>query len=330
MSLPAVSLPKVSLIVPVYDVQPWLAAFLASAGQQTLVDFELIAVDDASTDDSLALLQAAARSDERIRVLAKHSNAGVAIARQGAMEAARGEWLAFVDPDDTMLPDRLERMIAVATQLDVDWLADDQSIYLDGDEEPLGRLLTDEAPGAGPVTLAHLLRRDQPGQIGYGTLKPVIRRSFLEHHGLRYPSVVDSCSDFVFQVDCGVAGARMALLNEPLYGYRLREGSKVTGTGWRGTIEKLRRANEAAGAIVAAGGDGALSEALAARGRAIDDLEAYFQLVASWREGAGLAGVQAFARRPEAWLSAARRLVGAARRRLRGVDPAMGALGRST
>lgn len=321
--------PTVSLIVPVYNVEPWLEAFLASVRQQTLAEFELIAIDDRSTDGSLRLLLAAAAMDRRIRVVSRESNAGVAQARQRAMDLARGKWLAFVDPDDMMMPNRLERMVEVAEERDVDWVSDDQLIFLDGDEEALGKLLIDEPEDAAAVGLHHLLRRDRPGQIGYGTLKPLIRRSFLERHGLVYPTVIDSCSDFVFQVSCGAAGGRMALLNEPLYLYRLRQGSKVTGTGWRGTIDKLRRANEAAGDIVRPTGDGELIRALQARTRAIDDLEAYFQLVSSWREGAGLAGIRAFARRPAAWLSASRRLVGAVGRRLRGVDPAMGVLGRS-
>ncbi|MCW5898878.1 MAG: glycosyltransferase family 2 protein [Flavobacteriales bacterium] len=96
---------KVSVVLPVYNKAPWLRECLHSILGQTFGDFELIAVDDASTDDSLAILRAV--GDPRLRVVALERNLGPAGAAQRAMDLAQGEYIARLDADDLMLPGRL-------------------------------------------------------------------------------------------------------------------------------------------------------------------------------------------------------------------------------
>jgi glycosyltransferase involved in cell wall biosynthesis len=101
---------KVSVIVPVYNKAPYLKASFDSIFTQTYADLEVIAVDDRSTDDSLAVLRS--MSDPRLKVFPLEKNLGPAGAAQRAMDLAQGEYLVRMDADDIMLPDRVERQVA--------------------------------------------------------------------------------------------------------------------------------------------------------------------------------------------------------------------------
>lgn len=100
--------PEISVIVPVYKVERFLPACIDSLLAQTFADFELILVDDGSPDGCPVLCDAAAEKDNRVRVLHK-ANGGVSTARNAGLDMARGKWIAFVDSDDSVQPDYLER-----------------------------------------------------------------------------------------------------------------------------------------------------------------------------------------------------------------------------
>ena len=91
--------PKVSIIVPVYNTEKYLRRCLDSIAAQTFTDWECICVDDGSPDAGGAMLDAYARRDARFRVI-HQENGGVSRARNAGLDAARGEWIAFVDSDD--------------------------------------------------------------------------------------------------------------------------------------------------------------------------------------------------------------------------------------
>jgi glycosyltransferase involved in cell wall biosynthesis len=112
--------PKVSIIVPIYNMEAYLDRCLQSLLRQTLTDIEIIAVDDGSTDASLALLRRYAGLDSRVRVLAKR-NGGVSAARNDGLRAAAGRYIGFVDPDDWVEPDMYERLYeaAVSGRIDI-------------------------------------------------------------------------------------------------------------------------------------------------------------------------------------------------------------------
>lgn len=92
---------RFSLIIPVYNVAPYLRACLDSVVAQTFADFECICVDDGSTDDSGAILDEYAEKDDRIKVV-RQSNGGVGAARNAGLAVSRGEWICFLDADDVL------------------------------------------------------------------------------------------------------------------------------------------------------------------------------------------------------------------------------------
>ena len=106
--------PEISIIVPVYQVEKYLNECIDSILAQTFTDFELILVDDGSPDNCPALCDAAAKRDSRVRVIHKQ-NGGVSTARNAGLDAAQGNWIAFVDSDDTVEPSIWKMHKAVET-----------------------------------------------------------------------------------------------------------------------------------------------------------------------------------------------------------------------
>ena len=109
------SSPAVSVLVPVYKVEPWLRRCVDSILAQTFSDFELILVDDGSPDRCPEICDEYARRDPRVRVF-HQENRGLAGARTTGLENARGKWISIVDSDDWVEPNYLEEMITAATQ----------------------------------------------------------------------------------------------------------------------------------------------------------------------------------------------------------------------
>jgi teichuronic acid biosynthesis glycosyltransferase TuaG len=99
--------PAVSVVTPVWNAAATLPATVASVRAQSLGDWEMILVDDGSTDGSLALARALAAADGRIRVLAQPANLGPAAARNRGIRAATGRYIAFLDADDLWRPEKL-------------------------------------------------------------------------------------------------------------------------------------------------------------------------------------------------------------------------------
>ena len=104
----------VSLVIAAHNSARYLADCLRSAVNQTLRNIEIIIVDDASTDTSLEIARGFAMSDDRIRIFPLATNGGPATARNHGFGAARGRWIAVLDSDDFMHPERLDRLTAIA------------------------------------------------------------------------------------------------------------------------------------------------------------------------------------------------------------------------
>lgn len=113
-------MPKISLLVAVYNTAAFLPECLDSLLSQTLEDIEVICIDDASTDNSLEILHKYAEMDARVRVIALERNGGQARARNVGLSDATGEYIGFVDSDDWLSPDALEKVYDAFQQKEVD------------------------------------------------------------------------------------------------------------------------------------------------------------------------------------------------------------------
>ena len=116
------NIPALSVIVPVYNSAPYLQECIDSILTQNFTDFELLLVDDGSTDESARICDSYAESDERIRVFHK-KNGGVSSARNVGLREARGEYITFVDADDYVTESFLEHLLCVDSDLTVTGVA---------------------------------------------------------------------------------------------------------------------------------------------------------------------------------------------------------------
>src|SRR3954470_10398453 len=103
-------MPRVSVVVPIYNVEPYLRHCLDSLAAQTFTDLEVVMVDDGSTDRSAEIARAYSARDPRFR-LVRQPNRGLSAARNTGIDATGGEFLAFVDSDDVVAPTAYEQLV---------------------------------------------------------------------------------------------------------------------------------------------------------------------------------------------------------------------------
>jgi len=102
---------QISIITPLYNSSSFIADTILSVQAQTFTDWEMIIVDDCSSDDSVHIVQNLSQIDNRIQLIQLSQNSGPAVARNTAIEAAKGRYLAFLDSDDQWLPEKIEKQL---------------------------------------------------------------------------------------------------------------------------------------------------------------------------------------------------------------------------
>ncbi len=111
----------ISIITPNYNCGKFIAQTIQSAINQTFTDWEMIIVDDCSSDDSLQIAKEYAQKDNRIKVFENEKNLGAALTRNRAIEISKGEYLAFLDSDDIWHADKLEKQLKFMQENDCDF-----------------------------------------------------------------------------------------------------------------------------------------------------------------------------------------------------------------
>ena len=178
-------MPCISFIVPVYNMERLLPRALRSLRAQTLTDFEAILINDGSKDGSAALCAQAAAEDARFRFI-DQPNGGVAAARNAGLDAARGEYIFFLDPDDWVEPDAAEVLYHAARNADADCV--EFGLYLDSYDEN-DRLLHTQTSGStlsGVYRGAPFKEHFDEMASSYLVTNKLFRRAFLEQHRLRF------------------------------------------------------------------------------------------------------------------------------------------------
>jgi succinoglycan biosynthesis protein ExoO len=220
-------MPDVSIVIPAWNAASYIDNAVTSALRQDDVSVEVVIVDDASTDDTAAVV--AEFDDPRVRGFRLSENRGPAAARNVALAAARGRWVAVLDADDTLLPNRLARLVGIAEANELDIVADNLWIERLTKNGPAWSPLLDE-PLDGrliPLNLANYLLGNLlfSRQLGFGYLKPLFRRSFLDQHGLRYDETLRIGEDFHLMLEALAMDARCARHASAGYIYVTRTGS---------------------------------------------------------------------------------------------------------
>jgi glycosyltransferase involved in cell wall biosynthesis len=223
-----------TVVVPIYNVGRYLVECLASLAGQTHPDLEVVLVDDGSTDDSGRLAEDFARSDRRFRLI-RQENQGLGAARNTGIDAATGEYLAFVDSDDVLPPYAFEVLVGALEQTGSDFASGNVALLTSRGlrQSPLHR-------GTHRVTR---LRVDLAAQrnLVYDRLacNKVFRRSFWEGNGLRFPVGV-RYEDIPVTIPAYALARSVDLIELPVYYWRQREaGTEASLSQRQGEVRNL-------------------------------------------------------------------------------------------
>ena len=212
---------KASIILPVYNVAPYLPKCLDSLLNQTLSDIEIICVNDGSKDNSLAVLEEYAARDARI-VIIDQQNSGPGVARNRGIEAAKGEYIGFVDPDDWVDINMYEQMYNVARSEDADLI--ECGILVHNEKNNQTKL---------KVEFQDVIRgrsfnwQDHPAYLFQGITaawNKFCRASLLKEKQIRFSSGY-CAEDHVFTIALRLFAQKVIYLPQPFYHYLTRTGS---------------------------------------------------------------------------------------------------------
>ena len=211
--------PTFSIIIPVYNVAPYLRECIDSVLAQTYSDWEAICVDDGSIDGSGVILDEYAARDLRFRVI-HQSNSGVSVARNAALDVARGKWFLFLDGDDVLRNDGLETFLPYIGVDKCDGILVHPYIpHWNGCEVPPRKILTS-------VLVENASKNDLvfgPYAANGFPFSRVYKRAVFGH--LRFPFGVKMAEDIQFWFDALCLSARWKIIKAEYYLYRQRADS---------------------------------------------------------------------------------------------------------
>ena len=238
--------PIASVIVPCFNAAGHVAACLGSILGNSFPDFEIVAVDDASTDGTVDILADLAARDPRITILRHETNKGVSAARNTGLAHARGRYVFFVDPDDTVSSAMLGKCVERLEATRADFVIFPYAVRHGDDADFEIRKLKDDydcasnseirvryLPRIFGYSLDHvrawnrgapLFERCEMGSV----CRCAYRRDMIERNGIRFDETLVLNEDAMFNCDVAVCAASMAALDEPFYFYTIRAGGAMT------------------------------------------------------------------------------------------------------
>lgn len=215
-------MPKISVIIPVYNVEPYLRECLDSVVNQTLRDIEIICVNDGSTDNSGAILAEYAAQDKRITIITQE-NRGLSAARNVGMDVAKGKYIYFIDSDDYIDLDALEILHDRAEELELDLLCYDFINFCDGIEGEPWQLVRHEYGGVQRgEELLRRMRDENAYAIAVWTM--LYHRVYLQKIGARFREGA-IYEDITFTAFAMLNANRVSHIGQKLYHYRIRPNS---------------------------------------------------------------------------------------------------------
>ena len=233
--------PKMSIIIPVYDVELWLRKCLDSLLNQTYSNIEIILIDDGSTDRSGEICDEYSRKDSRVKVM-HIKNSGQSVARNKGLDVSQGEYVLFVDSDDYLCDGEIiEKFINILNSSKCDFIYTSYCRFNDGNEDEITEILPinltnkDIENKLGKDILADLIIQNSFHHAPY--LK-VCRRDFILKNNLYFrESYYHEDAEWSFKVF--YYAKKVVIYNEPWYMRRMRENSTITSRDEKSICKKL-------------------------------------------------------------------------------------------
>ncbi len=223
-------MPKVSIIIPVYNVERYLRECLDSVVGQTMTDIEMICIEDCSTDHSWEILQEYAQREPRMVLLRNERNSGLSYTRNRGIEIARGEYIQFVDSDDYILPDAAEKLYRIAKDNDLDLLKFLYVQYLESSKKFLEYQVKETSKDVFCRVYSGqelLLIASINGLEVFTGCANFVKTEWLMKHKICFPLGI-YYEDVSFSMELCRYAKRSMYVNEKPYIYRLRENSIMT------------------------------------------------------------------------------------------------------
>ena len=209
---------KFSIIVPCYNLAPWIQQCLDSVASQDFKDWECVVIDDESTDDSGQILDEYARRDSRFKII-HQKNAGEGGARNTGLSVAKGEWIFFLDGDDLMLPTALAQLVECITE-------DDKIIrfkYTAFDDGTCPNIQSETVPSQ--VRLVDISQEIRMEDFYTYVWQHVYRRSVTD--GLKFRRYIRGCDRVYLSEVLLERVDEVKVVDCVCYGYRKRAGSAM-------------------------------------------------------------------------------------------------------
>lgn len=220
---------KISYLLPCYNVEKYVEECIASIMLQGIEEYEIICVDDCSSDNTYSILQTLQNENERILVLKNSQNSGVSYTRNVALKAASGEYVWFVDPDDFLYPGAAKLLLGFA-QNGEDYIAGNyleygESFNID-DLSQLPRYadLLSVAGGENYVPIS----TNQHGAIAGSACLGIRKRDFILKNNLFFNEKVHMTEDVLYNFLCEQCPRSVVKVEANIYVYRVREHSATT------------------------------------------------------------------------------------------------------
>lgn len=204
--------PIISVVMPIYNAEQHLRQAIGSVLGQSYTDFELLIIDDGSTDQSAQI--ARSFKDDRIKLITQPCNLGLVAALNRALAESRGKYIARMDGDDVCLPDRFALQLELMKNQELDVCGSD---WVDIDVRG-NKLKALRAPRYVDEVIATFATT-----VPYAHGSIMIRKSFFDKYALQYRSIF--CEDYDLWIRCFELGARFGLVNSTLYFHRIHPGS---------------------------------------------------------------------------------------------------------
>ena len=229
-------LPAVSIVLPMYNAQRYIETCVRSVLGQTFGDFELICIDDCSTDDTLKIVVALAQSDSRIKIVKLPKNSGGASEpRNTGIRMSRGKYLAFLDADDMYTPTALQELFSVAEKFKADVVHTEQVYFPENqtiDVTPQTKFTTFSKEKGGfckeafleTNNLAERVQMFYKGRFFGWVHNKLYRRDFIMEKNLHFANLLTS-EDIVFYFQVLCTAPRIVRVPNIVYIYRHNPGS---------------------------------------------------------------------------------------------------------
>lgn len=224
--------PDLSIVIPVYNVEKYLTKCLNSILKQELKNFEVILVNDGSTDNSLKVCQEFSNRDARVSVI-NQKNAGVSAARNAGIKLAIGKYIGFVDPDDWISPKMYTHLLKEAEDNGSDVVICDYFEVRGEVYHPIKINLTSKELVNGDICEQLIKPMIANEQIGMNTVwgcvwRLLIKKELISKHNIYFDESIPLMEDLIFTFNILSVSQKVKYVDECYYYYLIRTGSAVT------------------------------------------------------------------------------------------------------